>query len=422
MRQPRWRRRVFVGGQGVNALGSMVSSMALPLVAIDRLHASTFVVGALEAVEWLPAVLIGLFAGALLDRHRAHTRHVMMAANLGQAASVAAIPAAAAAGILSVPVLLAAAANAGLFTVWFQAGYSPYVRALVESDDYLAVNGQTRGMTSLATVTGPTLAGALVETVGSAATILADAASFLVSFVSLAVLPDRTAPSSEPREPLAREIKRGVAHLYASPLLRTLAWATASVNLFLTAIGAIEIVFLVREVHAPADWIGLLIAFGGVGGIVGAVLAPRLSRRFGLERLARTAVAATAPAVLLMPLTSHGAGMAYFALAGLAASLGISAVSISFSTLRLQHCPAHLLARVSTTSRTLSATTIPVGALLGGALGQFAGTRTALLILAAGYLALGVVLLVTPSLRELPMSSDGNPKATEPMRVQNAAS
>ena len=80
--------RLFAAGQGVNALGSMVSSVALPLVAVDRLHASTFVVGALEAIGWLPAVLIGLPAGALLDRHQPRARAVMMAANLGQAAAV----------------------------------------------------------------------------------------------------------------------------------------------------------------------------------------------------------------------------------------------------------------------------------------------------------------------------------------------
>jgi hypothetical protein len=68
--------RTFVAGQGVNALSSMVSTLALPLVAVDRLHATTLAVGALEAVEWLPAVLIGLPVGALVDRHQARARSI----------------------------------------------------------------------------------------------------------------------------------------------------------------------------------------------------------------------------------------------------------------------------------------------------------------------------------------------------------
>ena len=420
MRHSRRPLRLFVAGQGVNALGSMVSTVALPLVAVDRLHAATVVVGALEAVEWVPAVLIGLPVGALLDRHHGHARAVMMVANLGQAAAVAAVPAAAAAGVLTVPLLLAAAATVGLFTVWFQAGYSPYLRGLVDGDDYLAVTSTTRGAQDVARLAGPTLAGVLVEAVGAAATVVSDAASFLVSFASLAAAPAaRPAPTAAPAESLAAQMRAGLRHLCASPLLRTLAWATASINLFLTAMGAIEIVFLVRNLHTPAGWIGVLVALGGLGGIAGSILATRLERRYGLGRLARTAIAVTAPATLLMPAASPGPGLILFALAGPPTSLGIAVASISFTTLRLQHCPGQLLARVSTTTRTLTAATIPLGALLGGALGQLLGNRTTLLLLAASYVTFGLLLLATPSLKELPSDRHEDQAATQPTRAQN---
>jgi MFS family permease len=418
----RWALRTFVAGQGVNAVGSMVSSLALPLVAVYRLHATTLVVGTLEAVEWLPAVLIGLPVGALLDRHQPRARTVMMAANLGQAGAVAAVPAAAALGLLSVSVLVAAAATAGMFTVWFQAGYNPYLRTLADRDDYLTATSRTRGAHSVATLTGPALAGALVETVGAATTVLADAASFLLCFVSLAVLPAaHPTPTSEPAAPLTTQIREGLAYLWNNRLLRTLAWAAASINLFLAAIGAIEIVFLARDLHTPAGWIGVLIALGGLGGLGGSLLATRLSRRFGLPHLARTTVIATAPLALLLPLTSPGPGLLLFALAGPPTSLGIAVVSISFSTLRLQHCPPHLLARVSTTTRTLTATTIPAGALIGGALGQLLTNRTALLALTIGYLTLGSLLLATPSLKNLPSPHQPDRAGPQPTKAHNAA-
>jgi predicted MFS family arabinose efflux permease len=325
----------------------------------------------------------------------------MMAANLGQAAAVASVPAAAAAGVLNVPVLLGAAGVAGLFTVWFQAGYNPYLRALVAGDDYLRANARTGGARSAATLAGPSLAGALVEAVGSATTIFTDVASFLVSFVSLALLAKgRQLVASEAGGSLLAQVKEGLTHLWASPLLRTLAWASATLNLFLTAIGAIEIVFLVRQVHASSAWVGGLIALGGIGGVAASLLAGPLTRRFGLEALARTAVAVTAPAALLIPLTSRGLGMVFFAFAGPPTSLGIALAGISFLTLRLQHCPPELQARVSTTTRAFTAAAIPMGALIGGVLGQLLGNRLALGLLAAGYLAIAVVVFTNTSLRD----------------------
>jgi predicted MFS family arabinose efflux permease len=396
----RHRLRLFVAGQGVNGLGSMISSVALPLVAVDRLHASTFVVGLLEAVEWIPAVMIGVPAGALLDRSQARSRSIMMAANVGQAAATAVVPATAAAGLLDLPVLLAAAVTTGFFTVFFQAGYAPYLRSLVPADGYASATAQLQAAQSAARLTGPAVAGALAEAVGAAATVLADAGSFLISFLSLALSPPTRSPPPSPTnpQPLRSQILDGLSHLGASPLLRTLATATATANLFLTAIGAIEIPFLVRDVGASAVWIGGLFALGGTGGLAGSLLLTRAAHRFGLEPIARTAIAITAPAALLIPLTHHGAAIAFFAIAAPPTSFGIALASASFLTLRLHHTPPELQARISAASRTLTAATIPIGALLGGALAQLLGNRTALLLLAAGYLTFGLSLLRNPNL------------------------
>lgn len=397
---PRHRLRLFVAGQGINGVGSMISSIALPLVAVERLHASTFVVGLLAAVEWIPAVVIGLPVGALLDHFQSRSRRIMMAANLGQAAATAVVPATATAGVLDLPILLAAAMTIGFFTVFFQAGYSPYLRSLVPADEYAPATARLQAAQSAARLTGPAVAGALVQAVGAATTVLADAGSFVISFTSLA-LSAPTRPSPPPPaypQPFNSQILEGLTHLRASPLLRTLATATASANLFLTAMAAVEIPFLVRDVGAPAIWIGVLFALGGVGGLLGSLLLTRTAHRFGLEPIARTAIAITAPAALLIPLTHHGAAITFFALAAPATSFGIALASASFFTLRLQHTPPQLQARISTASRTLTAATIPLGALLGGSLAQLLGNRLALLLLAAAYLTYGFGLLRSPNL------------------------
>lgn len=154
--------------------------------------------------------------------------------------------------------------------------------------------------------------------------------------------------------------------------------------------------FLVRDVHVPADAIGALFALSGVGGLVGSLVMRRLNVRMGLSRIARGALAATAPAALLIPLTRHGAGIALFAVATPIVSFGIAAASVTFQTLQLERCPPKLLGRVTASSRVLTAATIPAGALAGGALGQLLGPRLALLTMTASYLAFALTLVRSP--------------------------
>jgi predicted MFS family arabinose efflux permease len=396
-RGPGHRFRLFLVGQTVNGLGSMVTAVALPLVAVQRLHASTFDVGLLEAVEWVPALVIGLHVGALIDRHQHRARTVMMAANLGQAAALAAVPIAASSDVLTFGVLLGVALTAGMFGVFFQTGYFPFLRELVPTDDYIAANSRLQAGRAAGSISGPALGGALVEIVGSATTLLADAASFVVSFISLvAVKPPRRVAVPIARRPLLKEVAEGLRYLRDSPLLLTIATATALANLFLTAIGAVEIVFLVRAVHVPDGIIGALFAASGTGGLTGALIAHQLISRVGLERIARTALAITAPAALLIPLAHHGLAVSLFAIGGFVVSFGLALAGIALTSLRLLHTPADLQGRMTSSSRFLIAATIPAGALLGGTLGQLIGNGPALYAMAAAYTAFGVTLLRSP--------------------------
>lgn len=389
--------RAFLAGQTTSGVGTMVTTVALPLVAVQQLHASTFDVGLLEAVEWFPALLIGLPVGALLDRHQDRCRAIMMVANLGQAAAIAAVPATAALGLLTLPVLLAAAIATGLAAVFFRTGYAPFLRQLLPEQDLATGNSLLRTGQSAARVSGPPLGGALSGAIGAANALLADAASFIVSIAALAVTTTtQPAPPAPPRRPILADIGEGLRYLRSSRLLSTLAIAPASANLFLTAMGSVEIVFLVRAVHVPAGAIGTLIATGGVGGIAGALATSRLTRRFSTRHIARSALAVTAPAALLIPATQHGVGIALFAIASPIVSFGISTASVTLLTLRLETCSPVLQARVSAIGGMLTSASIPTGALIGGTLGQLTSTRWALTLIAASYIAFGLALLHSP--------------------------
>ncbi len=414
-----WSFRAFVAGQSVNGLGSMVATVALPLVAVRRLHASTFDVGLLEAVEWAPAVVLALPAGALVERHWRRARTVMAAANAGQALCVAAVPLTAATATLTFQVMVVAALGAGCFATVFQTAYSPLVRAAVDPDDLLLATARLQTGRSVARVSGPALGGALAQAVGAATTLAADAASYLVSLLSVVALPAPTAlqppvaPSSNERAPaVTAAIREGVACVRTSPVLSTVVVATAMANLFLTGFGALEVVFLVRVVHVPAATIGVLFAVSGTGGLAGSLSATRLSRRFGTVTLARYAMAITAPAGILIAVTTPGAGLVLFAVGGIVVGAGIALVSVTFLNLRLQRCPTDLQARVGATSRVLTSAAIPLGALAAGALGQAAGTRLALAIVAVGYVTFSIGLLRSPLLTAATPPGDHQPEAT----------
>jgi MFS family permease len=411
-----WRNRafrLFWVGQSVNQLGSFVSTIALPLLAVGRLHASTVDVALLEAVQWIPAVLIGLPVGALVDRGRRH-RRIMMFANIGQAASLASVPLTAAAGVISVATLLGAATATGLFEVFFTTAYQPYVRELVPTEQLVTANSRLQSSQSVAQISGPSIGGVLVQLVGAATSVMVDAASFLVSWLCLwAVHADETTPVDRPRRPMLADIADGIRTLWQDRVLATVATVSASANLLLTAIGAVEIVFLVRAVHLSSGAVGAVITAGGVGGLIGALLADRISARFGIAATARAALAVTAPFTLLMPLARPGPVLGLFVLAQFVAVAGIAVASVTLTSIRQSVCPPDRLGRVSAGSRLLMSATIPTGALVGGVLGQQFGTRTALLIGAAGYTVVGLAALAGP-LRHVTIGSRGGTGSASP--------
>lgn len=392
------------GGQTVNGLGSMVSSVALPLLAVSRLDASTLQVGALEAAQWAPALVLGLPAGVWADRHR--RRPLMIWANLGQAMAACIVPLAAFVGLLSMPVLLLAAMGSGLFGVVFQAAYSPFLRTIVRRDHLVEANGRLRSSASASRICGPALGGALVEVVGAATAVLVDAASFLVSLGCLARIesPEPVATRSAGDTSLRAAVLEGFRQLGREPLLRVVIVAPAAMNCLLTAAGAIEIVFLVRDVGLSPGPIGVLLATGSVGGLVGALVAGRLTDHVGLRTTARLILVITSPFGLLMALAHTGTRLACFACGLFVVSFGLAVLSISFATLRQLASPPEVLGRISAMAQLLMSAAMPAGALAGGALGWALGPRFGLATALAGLTALGVALASNTTLRDGPRS------------------
>ena len=255
-------RRLWAG-QSVSVFGSQVSVLALPLTAVLVLHASTFEVGVLSAVETLAFLVIALPAGAWVDRRR--RRPVMVAADVLRALTLASVPVAYAFAALTLAQLYAVALVQGVCTVFFDVAYMSYLPGLVGRDHLVDANAKLQVSQSVAEVCGPTASGVLAGLFSAPNAFVADAASFVVSVGSLLAIPDHEAAPQRPeRANLRAEIAEGLGFVLREPILRMIAGATATGNLFSSAFSALSVVFLVRQVGLSASTIGALLG-GALG-------------------------------------------------------------------------------------------------------------------------------------------------------------
>lgn len=392
LRQPNFRR--FWLGWTVSQLGSEVSVVALPLVAVLMLQASTFQVGVLTAAGHAAWLLVGLPAGVWVDRVR--RRQLLVAADLGRALLVGSVPVAAVMGWLTLGQLYVVTLLTGVLTVLFDVAEPAYLPALVAREEFVRGNGLLQASQSAAMVGGPGLSGLLVRVFGAPIALVADAVSYLLSAGFLARIRAQEALPERTERRLWRELAEGLRLAYGSRLLRSLAVAAALANLLFTAHGALVIVFLAREVGLSADLIGLLLAAAGVGGLAGGAVAGSVSAKVGAGRALLFSVVVMGLARLLIPLTSTGAGLLFFAVGGFVSGVGVVVFNVNVSSFLQAATPGNWLGRVVASVRFVSRGMLPIGGLLGGALGAWLGTRPALWVLAVAWWVVPGWLLCSP--------------------------
>ena len=299
--------RLLWGGETVSELGSQVSLLAIPLLAVRTLHATTLEMGLLTAASTAAFLIVGLPAGVWVDRMR--RRRVMIGADLGRVLALGSIPIAYALGDLTLAQLFVVTLATGILTVFFDVAYQSYLPTLVGRDHLVEGNAKLTGSAQVAAVAGPSVAGGLVQAIGSAAAVAVDSVSFVVSAVAVGAI---RAPEPKPVVPegghprLVHGIAEGLRFVFGNALLRAIAATTATANLFSGIAAAVEILFLVRQVHASPGVIGLLFTMGGVGGVLGALRRrARSPVAFGGARATIIGIAASVGA-LLIPLTMPG--------------------------------------------------------------------------------------------------------------------
>ncbi|HEX9038827.1 MAG TPA: MFS transporter [Ktedonobacterales bacterium] len=415
-----WRDSDFLklwGGQTVSIFGSLVTRVILPIVAVLNLRATLPQVALLYICDAAPALILGLVAGALADRMR--RRPLLIAADTGRALALLAVPLMAALGNLSLALLYTVIAVTSALTTVFDTAYPAYLATLVSEDRLLEGNAKLTASMSVSEVAGFGAAGALAQLLTAPMSVLVDAATYIVSIVSLALIRAREPhPRPTARRPrvveLVGEVIEGLRLTWAHPARRAITGALAIRAMCGSLLETALVIFVLRDLRLGPTLMGISFGVGGVAAFLGALAAPRLVARLGHIRTMRWAIWLTHALNLLMPIAGGPMWLAFTLLT--APQLGDAALTVyeisARTTLQLA-TPSGALGRVVASGAFLASAGQLVGLTLGATVGAALGARGTLGLAIGGMLLAPLLLSLTP-LR-------GSPKETRTGGVRSLA-
>jgi MFS family permease len=407
-----WRHRDFRNlwaAETISVFGTQISQLALPLVAVITLEASAFQVALLGVIEFAPFILISLPAGVWVDRMR--RKPILVTADVGRALLLASIPVAYWLDVLTIWQLYVVGFMVGILTVFFDVSYQSYLPSLVKRDQLVEGNSKLEISRSAAQLSGPGLAGLLVEAFKAPGAVLIDAVSFFASAVYLfRIKAEERAPTKAERQAgpgMKEEVKEGLRWVFGNRYLRWIAASTATFNFFGNIIFAVYLVFAVRVLELRPGVIGIVFAVSNIGYLVGALLANRLSRRFGVGPTIIMGAAGSV-SLLLLAAAPTSNPIPFLIAAQAISGMGIPIYNITQVSFRQAITPERLQGRMNSVMRFIVWGVMPLGALLGGALATWFGLRTAIWVGAIGMSLAVLPVLLSPvrTLRAMPEPAD----------------
>jgi MFS family permease len=391
-------------GETVSLFGDQVTLIALPLAAVLVLDADAAEMGYLTAAALIPHLLFSLPAGAWLERVE-RRRWLMIASDIGRAGLLASIPVAYALDSLTFGQLYAVAFLTGTFAVIFDISHMTLYVAVTKREDYVEANSLLNGSRAFSYVAGPSLGGILVQILSAPAALLLDAFSFLGSALFLGRIRAAEPPLEPAEGGMWAQMKEGMRFILGHNILRPLLASVATLNFFNFVFAALFI-YATRELHVRSGTLGIVLGAGAIGGLLGAAVTGRLTRRFGIGPVFVFGMVLFPAPLLLVPLAggTQPTVLAMLFTAEFLSGLGVMILDISAGAIITALTPHRLRSRSTGALRFVNYGVRPLGALVGGALGAAFGLRPTLWFAAAAGV-LGVLWLVpspVPKLLELP--------------------
>ncbi|NLS08505.1 MFS transporter [Nesterenkonia sp. MY13] len=405
LRRPAFAR--FWSGSSLTFFAAAMTTVAVDALVINELGASEAEVGVIRAVQFLPYLLVGLIAGALIDRWR--KKPVLIATTAGSGIALSVIPVLWWSGSLNLAAVAVALFITGGFGVFTAAAQQPVLPSLVRRDELVSANARLGQSMTAAQTSGPPLGGGLVSTIGAAASLMASSVGYLLSAVLYARMkpspagadtptPSEKSASSAVKRSIWRDIRAGMAFLYRHRTLTPLAISTHIWFLANSAAVTVFALFALRHLGLSPFLYGITLALAGVTGLLGALVAPRIGRRIGEGNAviaARMLYPVSWAVVALAPQDPvWGLVMLCFAQALYGFCMGFEDPN------EMGYCqavtPAHLLGRMHATMRSANRSMAVIGALLGGVLAGVIGYHGTLWAIIAVFTAAAVVIGLSP--------------------------
>jgi MFS family permease len=391
-----WRHRDFLllwSGETISQTGAQISLMAVPLTAISALHAGPTEVGLLTALQYAPILLITLFAGAWLDRHR--RRPVLIVTNLARFLLIMLIPVSYLTDLLSLGLLYLVTFAVGLLTAVSDVAYLVYLASLVTREQLIEANAKLEGTYSIAQIGGPGIGGVLVQLVTAPVALVANAGTCLLAAVTFLGIrkPEAVERPEGERRPMRAEIAEGLRAILGHRVLRLLVVQGAVYNLFEQIVLTLYLLFGVRELRLGAGALGVILTTASVGGLIGAVVAGRAAATIGTGRCIVGSMVISAAGLVVVPFAPATPVLAIVVLITgfVVYGFGLGIFNVHSLTVRIALAPAGLLGRIQATFRLIIYATIPIGALLAGVLGNLIGIRAAIMLGAGPLLVLSAL-------------------------------
>lgn len=393
-----WRNGPFVrlwAAATISDFGSFVTRTALPLAAIYVLKAGPLDIAALRGLEFVGYLLVGLIAGAWVDRLR--RRPILIGADLGRALLLGSIPVAAAMGGLTLVQLLAVTFFAAMLSTSFNTASNAYLPTIIPTDRLIRPNSALAASASAAEFTGFGVGGVLVQVFTAPIAIAVDAVSYVVSALLLATIrrPEPPRPAVHEREPVLREIREGIGVVAESPVLLALMGAHAMNHVLWGVYGTVYLIFATQQIGLGPAEIGIIAAIGGVGSFIGAAVAGRVAARLGLGTAMIVGLAGAALGNALIPLVPDGAialGIALLIIQQLVGDSSGTVYEILEVSLTQTIVDGRILGRVNATVEFVTTLTALLGAVGGGLAAEAVGLRGAMALGVLGA-AIGVVFV-----------------------------
>jgi predicted MFS family arabinose efflux permease len=395
LRQPEFLK--LWAAQSISQLGDQVTYLALPLVAVLTLDASAAQMGFLVAAELLPHLFFSLLAGVWIERSR-RRRNLMIIADVARALLLASVPLAAAFDVLTFLQLYAVAFAVGTFAVMFDVSWSTLFVTVVPRRDVVDANSKLSASRAVSFVTGPSVAGFLVQVLTAPVTLLVDAFSYLGSALFLSRIRAEEPPVEYDGNGVLQSLRAGMRFVLGDGVIRADLACAATVNLFNFVFHAIFVLYATKELGVAPGTLGVALGVGAVGGILGALVAPRLERAIGIGRSVLVGSILFPAPLILVPIAS-GSELQLGVMLGAAeffSSVGVMIFDVSAASMIFLRTPDRIRARTTGTFRFVNYGIRPIGALLGGALGTALGLEAALWIGVVGALAGAIWLLFSP--------------------------